>query len=89
MSSQKNNLLVIGPGHLGARVATLWREQFPEAEIALKAHRQDKEREAKWQSLGFISFKEGSQYDNVLFSAPPGKYQISFWGKCFCFFLFP
>ena len=66
------NLLVIGPGHLGARVATLWQARYPEAKIALKAHRDDSDREAKWQSLGFIPYKDPNQrYSNVLFAAPP------------------
>ena len=76
MSSRKmsKDLLVIGPGHLGARVATLWRQRFPAAAVTLKAHRQDPEREAKWRSLGFIPYKEGgSGYKYVLFSAPPGN----------------
>ena len=68
------NILIIGPGHLGARVATLWKERYPEAQITLKANRQDPDREAKWQSLGFIcgsDKEEGHKYPNVLFSAPP------------------
>ena len=48
---------MIGPGELGARVATLWKEKFPEAQITLKAHRNDPERENKWKTLGFIPFK--------------------------------
>ena len=66
------DLLVIGPGHLGARVATLWQQKFPKATIALKANRQDPNREAKLQSLGFMSAGGGRhKYPNVLFSAPP------------------
>ena len=70
---EKLSLLVVGPGHLGARVATLWKARFPEAQITLKAHREDPEREAKWQSLGFIPYKarEDHKYHNVLFAAPP------------------
>ena len=64
-------LLVIGPGHLGARVATLWQQKFPNAMIALKANRQEPNREAKWQSLGFMPHQGGHKYPNVLFSAPP------------------
>ena len=76
-TASKDDLLVIGPGHLGARVATLWQQKFPNAMIALKANRQDLNREAKWHSLGFISHQEekGRKYNNVLFSAPPsGQY---------------
>ena len=76
-ASKDYDLLVIGPGHLGARVATLWQQKFPNAMIALKANRQDLNREAKWHSLGFISHQEekGRKYNNVLFSAPPsGQY---------------
>lgn len=69
MEATSKNLLVIGPGHLGARVATLWRERFPQAKIALKANRKDENREAKWQSLGFIPY-DGEKYPNVLFAAP-------------------
>ena len=32
--------------------------RFPEANITLKAHRDDPEREAKWKTLGFIPYKE-------------------------------
>ena len=76
-TASKDDLLVIGPGHLGARVATLWQQKFPNAMIALKANRQDLNREAKWHSLGFISHQEekGRKYNNVLFSVPPsGQY---------------
>ena len=70
-----NDLLVIGPGHLGARLATIWKERFPYAEVALKAHRDDPDRAAKWQSLGFIPYKAGHKYyPNVLFSAPPASH---------------
>ena len=31
-----SELLVIGPGELGARVATLWKSKFPNAQITLK-----------------------------------------------------
>ena len=68
------DILIIGPGVLGSRVATLWKQRFPQAQITLKAKRQDPEREAKWQSLGFICGSEkdvGHKYPNVLFSAPP------------------
>ena len=34
--------------------------RFPEANITLKAHRDDPEREAKWISLGFIPYKAGT-----------------------------
>ena len=73
MASHVKNLLVIGPGHLGARVATLWQKRFPEAKILLKAQRNDVEREAKWKSLGFESYQPGGEdiYPNVVFSAPP------------------
>jgi len=68
-----SELLVVGPGELGARVATLWKSKFPEAKITLKANREDHEREAKWESLGFIPYKDSQQkYQNVLFAAPPG-----------------
>ena len=76
-ASKDYDLLVIGPGHLGARVATLWQQKFPNAMIALKANRQDLNREAKWHSLGFVSHQEenGRKYNYVLFSAPPsGQY---------------
>ena len=77
-ASKDYDLLVIGPGHLGARVAILWQQKFPNAMIALKANRQDLNREAKWHSLGFISHQEeenGRKYNYVLFSAPPsGQY---------------
>jgi len=76
------NLLVIGPGHLGARVATLWQARYPEAKIALKAHRDDSDREAKWQSLGFIPYKDPNQrYSNVLFAAPPSGTGGSIYAK--------
>ena len=73
-----SQLLVIGPGDLGARVATLWKEKFPDAQITLKANRNDPEREIKWKSLGFIPYKSEEdgkfhKYQNVLFSAPPGS----------------
>ena len=71
-----SELLVIGPGELGARVATLWKSKFPNAQITLKAHRNNPEREEYWKSLGFIPFKNDGnirKYENVLFAAPPGS----------------
>ena len=71
-----SELLVIGPGELGARVATLWKSKFPNAQITLKAHRNNPEREEYWKSLGFIPFKDDGKthkYENVLFAAPPGS----------------
>ena len=65
-----------GSGELGARVATLWKSKFPNAQITLKAHRNDPEREEYWKSLGFIPFKDDGKthkYENVLFAAPPGS----------------
>ena len=71
-----SELLVIGPGELGARVATLWKSKFQNAQITLKAHRNNPEREEYWKSLGFIPFKDDGKthkYENVLFAAPPGS----------------
>ena len=78
VNQNTSELLVIGPGDLGARVATLWKEKFPEAQITLKANRNDPEWEVKWQSLGYIPYKSEEdgkfhKYQNVLFSAPPGS----------------
>ena len=75
-----NDLLIIGPGQLGSLVATLWKRRFPHAKIALKAHRTDPDREAKWKSLGFVPFEQGGKYSNVVFAAPPtsGK-NMDFW----------
>ena len=65
-----------GSGELGARVATLWKSKFPNAQITLKANRNDPEREEYWKSLGFIPFQDDGKthkYENVLFAAPPGS----------------
>ena len=35
-TSTTSKLLVIGPGELGARVATIWKSKFPNAQITLK-----------------------------------------------------
>ena len=35
-TSTTSELLVIGPGELGARVATIWKSKFPNAQITLK-----------------------------------------------------
>ena len=63
--------LLLGPGHLGARVATLWKQKFADAKVALKARNVDAEREAKWKSLGFVAYQDGDKYNNVLFAVPP------------------
>ena len=42
--------------------------RFPEANITLKAHRDDPEREAKWKSLGFIPYKAGTIQKLQLFN---------------------
>ena len=46
----------------------LYLFRFPEANITLKAHRDDPEREAKWKSLGFIPYKAGTIQKLQLFS---------------------
>ena len=43
--------------------------RFPEANITLKAHRDDPEREAKWKSLGFIPYKAGTIQKLQLFNS--------------------
>ena len=48
-----NDLLVIGAGHLGARVAVLWKNKFPEASIFLKTRTNNPERSQKWKALGY------------------------------------
>ena len=69
--SYKFHITLSGPGHLGARVATLWKQKFSDAKVALKARNVDSEREAKWKSLGFVAYQEGDKYNNVLFAVPP------------------
>ena len=52
-------------------MATLWKQKFPDAKVALKARNVDSEREGKWKSLGFVAYQDGDKYNNVLFAVPP------------------
>ena len=72
------NLKVVGAGHLGIRIAVLWKESFPEASVFLKTKHNVPERSAKWQSLGYVPLSEEEENDSnrikapfVVFCAPP------------------
>ena len=72
------DLLVIGPGELGSRVATLWQKKYPNSKIALKANHHYPERTQKWRSLGFCEFNLEQKYPNILFAVPAsGNFQMS------------
>ena len=69
-----NDLVVVGPGELGYRVATSWKRAHPEAAVYLKTRSEKEERSEKWRSAGFLPT---ASYDGVrpapyvVFSAPP------------------
>jgi len=72
------DLKVVGAGHLGLRIAFLWKQKFPEAKIFLKTRSYDENRSAKWKSLGFHPLSAETENDSnriktpfVVFSAPP------------------
>jgi len=72
------NLKVVGAGHLGIRIAVLWKESFPESSIFLKTQHNNPERSAKWKSLGYEPLSEEEENDSnrikapfVVFCAPP------------------
>jgi len=64
-----NHLKIVGAGHLGLRVAVLWKQKFPDAEVYLKTRHNDPQRSAKWKSLGFNVLS--SEEDNSTSSCPP------------------
>ena len=72
------NLKVVGAGHLGIRIAVLWKESFPEASIYLKTKHSNAARSEKWKSLGYVPLSEEEDNDSnrittpfVVFCAPP------------------
>ena len=72
------DLKVVGAGHLGVRIAELWKEEFPDSIIYLKTKRNDNERNTKWSSLGFEPLSEETENESnrvktpfVVFCAPP------------------
>ena len=73
------NLKIVGTGHLGVRLARLWKDMFPDATIILKTKRHDLNRTNKWKALGFdaVSEEEESNPEQstkapfVVFCAPP------------------
>ncbi|TRY68641.1 hypothetical protein TCAL_08889 [Tigriopus californicus] len=76
MSSKSKNLVIVGAGHLGCRVAQLWRESYPEARIVLKTRSFNEKRATLWSSLGYIPVSskdpgEAEKSDCVIFCAPP------------------
>ena len=68
------NLIVVGAGTLGCRVAHLWKDRYPDAAIYLKTKSENAAREGKWKELGFNPLKpsdKGTTAPYVIFSAPP------------------
>jgi len=75
-----HNLKVVGAGHLGVRVAHLWKLKFPDAEITLATRRNEPQRTAAWKTLGYkVSSREEEESGTltpvkvpyVVFCAPP------------------
>lgn len=70
-----SDLLVIGAGHLGARVASIWKVKFPESQIFLKTKSDNQERSEKWRKLGFQPVAgtdaQGIKCPYVVYSVPP------------------
>ena len=67
------NLVIVGAGTLGCRVAHLWKLQYPDADVYLKTRTAKEERDAKWMALGFnpIHGEDATKAPFVVFSAPP------------------
>ena len=69
------DLVVVGAGHLGCRVALKWQKLHPEAKVYLKTSTEKDERSLKWSEAGFvpISDEKGqvAKTPFVVFSAPP------------------
>ena len=89
-----NDLLVVGAGHLGTRVAVLWRNKFPDCQIFLKTKTENQERSEKWNSLGYLPISSATDQDSipkfpyVVFSVPPtaGKLNGTFF-SCYNSFI--
>ena len=71
-------LKVVGAGHLGIRIAIIWKETFPDSTVYLKTRRNDPDRNTRWKSLGFEPLSEETENDSdhvktpfVVFCAPP------------------
>ncbi len=76
--SPNKNLIVVGSGELGCRVAALWKQSHPDATITLKTRSYKKEREDKWRAAGFCCLSDKDKHKKgeitapyVVFSAPP------------------
>jgi len=66
-----SNLIVVGAGELGCRVAQMWKGLFPQATVYLAAKTENEERERRWISLGYQPLQAGQKAPCVLFCAPP------------------
>ena len=72
------DLKIVGAGHLGIRLAVLWKEEFPDSTVLLKTKHNDPDRKKKWESLGFEPISTEEETDSnrektpfVVFCAPP------------------
>ena len=70
--------MIIGPGHLGCRIAILWKQEFSESSIFLKTRSFNEARANRWKDMGFfpLSEEQPNEYSSikcpyVVFSAPP------------------
>ena len=54
------DLLVLGPGRLGMKIAQKWKDLYPEAKIFLKFRSDNAERCREMLEKGFIVLTEGS-----------------------------
>ena len=75
------DLIVVGPGELGYRVAMFWKRAHPEAKVYLKTRSDKKERSECWRGAGFLpasTYDDVSPAPYVVFSAPPtGKGRLA------------
>ncbi|XP_023330400.1 uncharacterized protein LOC111702851 [Eurytemora carolleeae] len=67
------DLLVLGPGRLGIRIAQKWQSEYPSSNIYLKFKSENPERSKEMEEKGFKVLSEGSdiKVNKVVFCAPP------------------
>jgi prephenate dehydrogenase len=68
------DLIVVGAGQLGCRVAQIWKKTYPDAQVFLKTRSDNEVRSAKWRKAGFCPLSASDTLVTapyVVFSAPP------------------
>eukprot|EP00095_Tigriopus_kingsejongensis_P009169 maker-scaffold145_size311916-snap-gene-0.15 protein:Tk09169 transcript:maker-scaffold145_size311916-snap-gene-0.15-mRNA-1 annotation:"hypothetical protein GUITHDRAFT_64569" len=71
----RQDLVIVGAGHLGCRIAEIWRGLYPKSDIFLKTRSIKADRDQLWTQLGYTPINPETESppktDLVVFCAPP------------------